>query len=178
MARHFVGRRLAGRWPILVWAALACCFGWPPAAALACTPPPGGPVVHTVAERVEAAQVVLEGTVTAVTEIGSRFNLVASVDVHRYFKETGGAQVRISNFGESAACRSPVRVGDRWIIFALPTPGGYGDFAAFYLDPHGALLPATEANIREVEAALGVPPAPAPPPGGTLPRELPATSAE
>jgi hypothetical protein len=34
------------------------------AAALACTPPPGGLPVYIIAQRVQAADVVLEGTVT------------------------------------------------------------------------------------------------------------------
>src|SRR5215207_2866023 len=71
------------------------------AAALACTPPPGGLPVFTIAQRVQAADVVLEGTVTQMSAINFQ-NDTATITVQRYFKSTGPASVTITNFGTHA----------------------------------------------------------------------------
>ncbi len=55
--------------------------------ACACTPPPGGHPVYTVADRVDAADVVLEGIVTEVR--GSWWPQEADVNVTQYFKDRG-----------------------------------------------------------------------------------------
>src|SRR5689334_12172738 len=68
------------------------------ATALACTPPPGGVPVFTIAQRVQAADVVLEGDVTQVQQIQFPGD-TAIISVTRYFKNTGPASVTITNFG-------------------------------------------------------------------------------
>ena len=74
----------------------------PPAAApvCACTPPPGGLPDYTVADRTNAAEVVLEGTVLALTRESEYINVnTATVHVHQYFKGIGPAIATISGFG-------------------------------------------------------------------------------
>src|SRR5262245_15760059 len=82
--------------------------------ALACTPPPGGLPVITIAQRVQAADVVLRGTITQVA-VENFQNYTATIAVQSYYKSSGPATVTITNFGTGADCRSAVGVGDDWI---------------------------------------------------------------
>ena len=72
-SHRFVRRRGRG-----LHYAIALLLGMLPAAALACTPPPGGLPVFTIAQRVQAAEVVLEGTVTQMSAINFQIPVARS----------------------------------------------------------------------------------------------------
>jgi hypothetical protein len=122
----------------------------PGTTAYACTPPPGGLPTHTVAERVAAAPIVLEGEVTALSNdmIG-----VATVQVARYFKGSGPATVQIANLGSTSVCLSPVAVGERWIFYARGD--GRLGMQANYLSQFDAVAAPNNNNIAQVIAASG-----------------------
>lgn len=82
------------------------------ASALACTPPPGGLPIIPIAQRVQAADVVLEGTVTQMSATNFQDD-TATISVLRYFKGSGPITVTITGFGLGALCRSFVQAGDR-----------------------------------------------------------------
>jgi hypothetical protein len=121
------------------------------APALACTPPPGGLPVITIAQRVQAADVVLRGTITKVT-VESFQNHTATIIVQSYFKGSGPATVMIANFGTGADCRSAVHVGDDWIFFAKGDPNAL--MQANYLSQFDAVTPPTAETIAQILAAL------------------------
>ena len=116
----------------------------------ACTPPPGGLPDYTVADRTNAAEVVLEGTIIALT--GEYIN-VATVHVHRYFKGIGPAVTTISGFGSTRLCLSPVSVGQRWVFYATGDPSS--GLSAHYVSQFDAVDPADPQTIAEVIAAVG-----------------------
>jgi hypothetical protein len=121
------------------------------APALACTPPPGGVPIYTIAQRVQAADVVLEGDVTQVTQMQFPDD-TAIISVSRYFKGNGPASVTITNFGPGGLCRSSVHVGDHWIFFAKGDPNTV--MAASYLSQFDAVASATPNTIAQIIAAL------------------------
>ena len=125
------------------------------APALACTPPPGGLPHYTIAQRVQAADVVLRGRITKVTVENFR-DYTATIAVQEYFKGNGPATVTIANFGTGADCRSAVHVGDDWIFFAN------GDTSALmqanYLSQFDAVTSPTADTIAEILAALNIRP--------------------
>jgi hypothetical protein len=123
--------------------------------ALACTPPPGGLPVYTIAQRVAAADVVLEGTVTQVSTITIPDD-TATIQVQRFFKGSGPATVTITDFGPGAMCRSQVAVGNRFIFFARGDPATMME--ANYLGQFDAVAPADPDTIAEVIAALNTTP--------------------
>jgi hypothetical protein len=106
--------------------------------------------VYTVAERTNAAEVVLEGTVIAVTDphYGT-----ATINVHRYFKGIGPAVVTVSDLGTTAMCLSPVWVGDRRIFYTTGDP--ISGLRAHYLSASDAVDPADAEIIAEIIAAVG-----------------------
>lgn len=120
----------------------------------ACTPPPGGLPDYTVADRTNAAEVVLEGTVVALTDEDNYGAIkTATVQVHQYFKDIGPAIVTISGFGPPSLCLSPVHVGERWIYYATGDPST--GLSAHYLSQFDAVDPADPQTIAEVVAAVG-----------------------
>jgi Agrin NtA domain len=123
------------------------------ASALACTPPPGGLPVFTIAQRVQAAEVVLQGTVTQLTAINVQ-NDTATITVQRYFKGSGPATVTITNFGPSSLCRSAVQVGDHWIFFAKGDPSAL--MTASYLGQFDAVAAPNADTIAQILAALNL----------------------
>ena len=118
----------------------------------ACTPPPGGLPHYTVADRTHAAEVVLEGTVIALSDEDALV-YTATVHVRQYFKERGPVIVTVSALGWSSLCLSPVRVGERWIFYAAGDPGA--GLRAHYLSQFDAVDAATPQVIAEVIAAVG-----------------------
>jgi Agrin NtA domain len=122
-----------------------------PAAALACTPPPGGLPVFTIAQRVQAADVVLEGVVTQMSTINMPDD-TATISVQRYFKGSGAASVTITNFGPTSLCRSPVHVGEHWIFFAKGDPSAL--MSASYLSQFDAVATPSADTIAEIIAAV------------------------
>jgi hypothetical protein len=132
-------------------------FGLPVPAALACTPPPGGLPPYTVADRVNAAEVVLEGTIIALTNEADPLAIkTATVEVKQYFKGTGPVIVTIAQFGPSSLCLSPVFVGQSWIFYAAGDP--QTGLTAHYLSQFDAVDPATTEVIAQVIATLGYEP--------------------
>ncbi|HEU5099820.1 MAG TPA: hypothetical protein VFU22_12405 [Roseiflexaceae bacterium] len=121
------------------------------APALACTPPPGGLPSITIAQRVQAADVVLRGTITNVAVENFR-NYTATIVVQSYYKGSGLATVTIANFGTGADCRSAVHVGDDWIFFAKGDPNGL--MQANYLSQFDAITTPTADTIAQILAAL------------------------
>jgi hypothetical protein len=125
------------------------------ASALACTPPPGGLPVFTIAQRVQAADVVLEGTVAQMSAINFQ-NDTATITVQRYFKSTGPASVTITNFGPGSLCRSFVQVGGHWIFFAKGDPSAL--MSASYLSQFDAIAAPSADTIAQIIAALNIRP--------------------
>jgi hypothetical protein len=125
-------------------------FGNAPKQARACTAPPGGVTSYTLADRVKAAQVVLEGTVTSVTNSGQ----TALIAVKQYFKGSGPATVTINGFGPSAACLVEVKAGDNLIFYASGDPKAT-TLSAFYMSIGDATSPANPQTIEEIGRAAG-----------------------
>ncbi len=123
---------------------------YPAQRADACTPPAGGLPKFTVADRTEAAEIVLEGTVASLTDEDI---ISATVDVQQYFKGQGPATVDISGFGPSSLCLSRVGTGDRLIFYARGDPSN--GLSAHYLSQFDAVDRADAQTIAEVIAAVG-----------------------
>ena len=123
---------------------------YPAQRADACSPPAGGFPKFTVADRTEAAEIVLEGTVASVTDEDI---FSATVDVQQYFKGQGPATVDISGFGPSSLCLSRVGTGDQLIFYARGDPSN--GLSAHYLSPFHAVDRADAQTIAEVIAAVG-----------------------
>lgn len=121
----------------------------------ACTPPPGGHPVYSVAERTDAAGVVLEGTVTEVT---GDFFFSAVVAVERYFKNRGPETATIANLGSSSLCLSMVVVGQEGVFYTYGNPDT--GLSANYLSAGDAVDPATAEVADQVIAAVGHAPVP------------------
>jgi hypothetical protein len=120
----------------------------------ACTPPPGGLPDYTPADRTEAAEVVLEGTIVGrVDTSGYPWLETALVKVHRYFKGTGPALVTISHFGPGALCLSEVYIGQRAIFYTRGDPDT--GLVAHYLSQFDAVDPVHPEVVAEVIAAAG-----------------------
>ncbi len=125
-------------------------FVMPAPSALACSPPPGGFPPYTVADRVNAAGVVLEGTVVALTDDFAVYTATVAVD--QYFKESGPDIVTIAQFGFTSLCLSEVSVGQKWVFYATGDPAT--GLTAHYLSAHDAIDPATPEVITKVIAAV------------------------
>ena len=148
----------ASRWTrtagVVLLLSLMLMLVMPTRPALACTPPPGGLPPYTVADRTNAAKVVLEGTIVALTDADDYGAIkIATVDVQRYFKGGGPAVVRIANFGPGALCLSSVSVGQHWIFYATGDPST--GLIAHYLSAFDAVDPPTPNNAAQVIAAVG-----------------------
>jgi ABC-type nitrate/sulfonate/bicarbonate transport system substrate-binding protein len=117
----------------------------------ACTPPVGGHPVYSIAHRVRLSSVVLEGTVTAV-EGQNDLNQTAVVEVAQYLKGNGEQTVRISGFGATALCLTPISVGQRALFFA--EPNGDGALRARHFAFADALVAATPEALAAARAAL------------------------
>lgn len=120
----------------------------PTTSVMACSPLPT-PILYTVTDRTNAAEVVLEGTVVAL--VGEHV-MTATVEVSRYFKDSGPALVDIAHLGSSAACLSQVYVGEHWIFYTSGDP--LTGLTAHYLGPFSAVDAATADNIAQVIAAV------------------------
>ena len=83
---------------------------------------------------------------------------IATVLVHRYFKDIGVAVVRISGLGPGSLCLSTVSVGQRLVFYTTGDPST-GRLEAHYLSQFDAVDPATPAVVAEVIATVGHAPA-------------------
>jgi len=139
-------------WLALCMAAALLCVA--PRPAYACTPPPGGLPVYTPAERALSAEIVLVGTVTAVSDGPSTIpGSTATIAVERYLKGAGAETLIVSGYGPSSLCRSQVEAGQRWIFYIVgDAEQGY---RAFYKSQFDAVDVPTPEAIAQIEAALG-----------------------
>lgn len=152
--------------PLLVLVVAVAALAEPARPAIACTPPPGGLPTLTAADRTRAAEVVLEGTVTAMQD-NDIPGETATVAVDRYFKGQGPATITIRGFGPGSICRSEVRIGQHLIFYAAGDPSS--ELQAKYLSQFDAVAPAEAQTVAEVIAAAGRQPAPPGPPPASLP---------
>jgi len=151
-AAHVLGiQRYDGRFRLAWRCGVALLLGLLPTAALACTPPPGGVPVYTIAQHVRAADVVLRGTITQVT-VKDFQNYTATISVQQYFKGNGPATVTITDFGTGADCRSSVRAGEEGIFFANGDPSAL--MHASYLSQVGAVSTPDADTIAQIIAAV------------------------
>lgn len=139
------------RYFVLLTLLLACLIT--PATALACTPPPGGLPNHTVTDRTQAAQVVVEGTVLSVQTDPATYRDLAVIQVTGYLKGIGPALIAVSNYGSSTICLSPVSAGQTGVFFINGDEAtGY---TASYLSQFDAVVPNDSANVQEALTASG-----------------------
>ena len=119
----------------------------------ACTQPPDGHIESSTTERTLSAEVVLLGEITAVRNAASGApGEVADVLVEQYLKGAGGPAILvIRGFGSTALCRSPVRVGQHWIIYADGAPES-GELRVNYLEAFSGVSQPNPAVITEVLA--------------------------
>lgn len=132
----------------------AVIFGLLPVSlAHACTQPPGGHVESSATERTLAAEIVQPGEFTGVRNAASGApGEVADMFVEQYLKGAGGPAILvIRGFGSTALCRSPVRVGRHWIIYAAGAPES-GELCVSYLEAFSAVSQPNTAVITEVLA--------------------------
>ena len=136
------------------WLILTLLAGWlllkPAPLAQACTQPPGGHPVHSVTERTNAAAVVLEGTVTALSD---SYQGTATVQVTRYFKGYGPTLVTVDQLGTSALCLSSVVVEGRYIFYTYGN--AYTGLTANYLGFADAVDSVDAQTVDEIIAAVG-----------------------
>ncbi len=124
------------------------------APALACTPPPGGLPHYSIAQRVAAADVVLEGIVDSLATTSIPDD-TATISVLQVFKGNQPGSVTIVGFGPGSLCRSSVQVGQHLIFFARVTANG---LQASYMGQFDATEPANQDTIAQVIAALNLAP--------------------
>lgn len=120
------------------------------APAHACTPPPGGLPVYTIAEYTAAAPLIFEGMVVA---ISGQYPQYAAIAVTQYLKGIGPATIAVSGYGPSSVCLSEVYYGQTAIFLAAGDEAS--GYTAFYLSQFDAVLPADEATRYEIVAASG-----------------------
>jgi len=112
-----------GRLALVVLVCIGLGLAWPlPPPAFACTPPPGGLPHITTAERTNAAEIVLEGTVVDGTNQQGEPEyplLVVKVQVLQYLKGGGPAIITIDGFGQGSLCLAEARIGDH-LSFTRP----------------------------------------------------------
>ncbi len=121
----------------------------------ACTPPPGGLPIKTVADRVGAADIALKGTVIAFTGEEFMGNQVATIRVEQYYKGEGPALVTVSRYGTGSLCLTPVTVGREGLFYILDTPDG---LRASYLTQFDAIGNADAETLALAVEATGHPP--------------------
>ncbi|MBL8045306.1 MAG: hypothetical protein JNL09_02135 [Anaerolineales bacterium] len=133
--------------------ALLLTFLVTPQTALACTPPVGGLPNYTTADRTNAAQVVVNGTVLSVQTNPATYRDLAVIKVTSYLKGIGPEIIAVNNYGPSQICLSPVSAGQVGIFFINGDEAtGY---TANYLSQFDAVTPNDEASLQEALAASG-----------------------
>ncbi len=135
-----------------------------PRGAAACTPPPGGLPTFSVADHVNASDVVIEGTVISVG--GNYFAQVATIQVTQYIKGGGRAVIVVDGYMAGAMCGTEVRP-EMHGIFYIRTDE-FGRYHAMQLSQFDAFAEASADNLAEAIAAAEqnprlVPPAEAAP---------------
>lgn len=130
-----------------------------PARVAACTPPVGGLPTFTTAEYVAASDVVLEGVVLEIQTYPEVWPDVATVLVQRYFKGSleGAAVVKISGFGSTAVCLTPIQPGDVRIFWTTGDSSS-GALNAMYMSQFDAAAAVSPERVQEIIAATGAEP--------------------
>jgi hypothetical protein len=152
----------------------------PPRRALACTPPPGGLPVISIAERTQAAELVIEGQVIGLADANGIPGSVATLQVRQYLKGSGPDQLIASGFGPQSLCLSELQLNDVRVVYLVND--GAGGLRALYLSQFDAVAPATAFLISQVQAAANGAPvaavqaAPAQQPAYPYPYPVPATA--
>lgn len=146
--------RMTGMVGLILLLNMILMLATPPLSVMACTPPAGGLPPYAVADRTNAAEVVVEGTIIALTDAGNYGAIkTATVEVQRYFKGNGPAVVNIARFGPGSLCLSQVSIGQHWIFYTTGDPKT--GLTAHYLSQFDAVDPATPDNVAQVIAAVG-----------------------
>jgi hypothetical protein len=123
-----------------------------PSTAFACTPPPGGLPRYTVADHVNSAPIVLEGTVTKVTFEPNTPLHAATIEVARYFKGSGPTTITVDGYGPSSLCLSSVEQGAHRIFYVRGNDAGI--YRAYYMSQFDATASADSQTIADVIAAV------------------------
>lgn len=118
--------------------------------ALACSVGPGW-YPATIAERVHAAEYVLEATADVFEQSGYHNNATAAFTVHHWFKGNGPTRVTVSGFGGGGDCQTPIP-GGRAILFVTGDPAGV--MQLYYVGPYDAVEPAYPPIELEVIEAV------------------------
>jgi hypothetical protein len=124
-----------------------------PRPARACTPPPGGLPGYTAAERARDSDIVIVGTVTAVSDEPSSIpGDTATIDVERYLKGLGPDPITVSGYGPGSLCLSQVGPGNRLIFYIVRD--GPDSYRAYYKSQFDAVAAPDAGTIAEIEAAV------------------------
>lgn len=152
---HTLLRRIAVLALLAGLSALVALFAPAPRYALACTPPPGGLPEISIAERTQAADIVVEGQVTSLAEADGIPGATATIQVRQYLKGDGPEQLTVTGYGPASICRSEVVAGDIRVFYVVND--GAGGLRALYLSQFDAVAPATAFLISQVTAAAAAP---------------------
>jgi uncharacterized protein YjbI with pentapeptide repeats len=106
----------------------------------------------TIAEKVIAAEFVLEGTAD-VFESATSYNDTAIFTVHQWFKGAGPTRVIISGFGGGGDCKSSIP-GGKAILFVTGNPAGV--MQLHYVGVYSAVIPNYPPNVAEVVEAVRI----------------------
>lgn len=121
----------------------------------ACTPPPGGFVPSTIAERTAQADHVIAGTVLVVEDGAPyAYSYSATLGISETLKGTlAPTTIWVDGYGPSSLCQSEVSVGDRLIFFVRGQPGA---LQASYVGAFSAVVDLTPAALAEVRVAVNM----------------------
>jgi len=108
---------------------------------IACSPPLGIEAA-SIAERVDSAELVFEGVVTAIDTD------VVTVAVKQYFKGEGTETVKVKEFN-SHSCSDYLEVDDRWVFFAQGNPEEV--LNPVYDSAFGSVRQATPEVFQEIQ---------------------------
>lgn len=132
---------------VLLFTLLVSFAARPPAAHACTTTPPGRPS-YTLADKVNAASVILVGTVMAVDDT-VYYNQRATIRVLDYLKGGGAQDLEMDNFGSSAACLTSVNVGSTLIFYARGDATS-GQLTAFYMSAGAAVENVSDARVDAI----------------------------
>ncbi len=135
--------------------ALAALFAPTPRSALACTPPPGGLPTISIAERTQAADLVVEGQVIALADADGIPGATATIAVRQYLKGSGSDELTVTGYGPASVCRSEVQTDDVRVFYIVND--GAGGLRALYLSQFDAAAPATAFLMSQVSTAAAAP---------------------
>jgi hypothetical protein len=148
---HYSPQRVITRALCAGLVVLAALFAPAPRRALACTPPPGGLPTFSLAERTQAADIVVEGEVIALGDAAGIPGATATIQVRQYLKGAGPEQLTVTGYGPTSLCLSELFAGDVRVFYIVND--GAGGLRALYLSQFDAAAPATAFLISQVSTA-------------------------